>query len=142
MSVEILLSRLSKVRKTGSGQWLACCPAHADRTPSLAIRETDDGLVLLHCFGGCDVESVLDSVGMKFDDLYPEKSPGHRRPLSRPFAASDVLRLIGKESLIVAATAKTLTQRALSPAETDRVMQSAMLIQGALSASGVEVRWS
>lgn len=142
MSVEKLLDRLSKVKKTGPGQWVACCPSHDDRTPSLAIRETDEGLVLLHCFGGCEVESVLGAVGMSFDELYPEKSPGNKRRLARPWSSADVLRLIGKESLIVAATAKTLTQRALSQAEIDRVMQSAMLIQGALSASGVEVRWS
>ena len=45
MSVEKLLDRLSKVKKTGPGQWVACCPSHDDRTPSLAIRETDEGLV-------------------------------------------------------------------------------------------------
>jgi len=51
--IEQLLSSLLKVRKVGIGRWIACCPAHNDSKPSLAIRETDDGRVLLHCFAGC-----------------------------------------------------------------------------------------
>ena len=136
MSANELISRLHKVRRTGNGTWMAICPAHADRSPSLSIRETEDGRVLLHCHGGCDVESVLDSVGLMFDDLFPE-SHEHRKSESRPFPASDVLRLIAKEALIVAATAKTLTKRRLTEKETDRAIESASLIQGALTASGI-----
>jgi hypothetical protein len=142
MSVEILLSRLAKVRKTGADSWVACCPAHADRSPSLAIRETPDGTVLLHCFAGCEVEAILEAVGISFDELFPGKLEHRGKPLTRPFHAADVLRLIGKESLIVAATAKTLSQRSLSERERKRVLESAMLIQGALTASGIEVKWS
>jgi DNA primase len=58
MSVETLLSQLDKVRKTGTGTWTACCPAHAAKSPSLAIRELADSTVLLHCFAGCGVEST------------------------------------------------------------------------------------
>ena len=138
MSATELISRLQKVRRTGKGTWTACCPAHQDKSPSLSIRETDDGRVLLHCFGGCDVESVLDSVGLAFDDLFPA-SHENRKSESRPFPASDVLRLIAKEALIVAATAKTLTKRRLTENEVDRAIESASLIQGALTASGVTV---
>jgi hypothetical protein len=143
MSADTLLSRLEAVKQTGPGRWIARCPAHADKTPSLAIRELDDGRVLLHDFGGCSVESILDACDLTFDDLFPPRSLEHRgKPERRPFPALDVLRLIGKESLIVAASAKTLTQRALSGAEQSRVLESAMLIQGALNAAGIEVRWS
>lgn len=41
-------------RPTGEGQWLARCPAHADRTPSLAIRDGEGGRVLVRCWAGCD----------------------------------------------------------------------------------------
>lgn len=136
MSASELISRLKKVRRTGNGTWNACCPAHADKSPSLSVRETEDGRVLVHCFGGCDVESVLDAVGLTFDDLFPETHE-NRKSESRPFPASDVLRLIAKESLIVAATAKTLTKRKLTEKEVDRAIESASLIQGALTASGI-----
>ena len=38
-----LLDRLPGVRKTGPGRWIAPCPAHEDRRPSLSIRELEDG---------------------------------------------------------------------------------------------------
>jgi DNA primase len=65
MNIEILLSRLSKVSKVRPRRWLACCPAHAEKTPSLAITELSDGTVLLHCFSGCNEEQVLDALGIK-----------------------------------------------------------------------------
>lgn len=49
------LARLDGVRETARGSWVARCPAHEDRKPSLAIRELNDGTVLVHCFAGCDV---------------------------------------------------------------------------------------
>jgi DNA primase len=63
MNIEILLSRLSKVGKVHRS-YLACCPAHAEKTPSLAITELPDGTVSLHCFSGCNKEQVLDALGM------------------------------------------------------------------------------
>ncbi|MFM7698894.1 MAG: CHC2 zinc finger domain-containing protein, partial [Limnohabitans sp.] len=48
--IELVLSRLDKVRQRQVGQWSACCPSHKDTTPSLSVRETEDGAVLLHCF--------------------------------------------------------------------------------------------
>jgi DNA primase len=52
-------------RREGAG-WMARCPAHEDRSPSLAIRESD-GRVLVHCHAGCkqgDVIRVLRDRGI------------------------------------------------------------------------------
>ena len=65
MNIDNLLSRLHKVKKTGPDRWLACCPAHEDKTPSMAIRELGDGRILIHDFAGCSVEAILDAVGLK-----------------------------------------------------------------------------
>ena len=67
-----LLERLDKVRQIGD-RYIACCPAHDDKTPSLTIRETPTGTILAHCFGGCDIGSVLAAVGLTFSDLYPDE---------------------------------------------------------------------
>ncbi len=40
-------------RKAGGG-WMARCPAHADREPSLSIRDGDGNKVLVRCHAGCD----------------------------------------------------------------------------------------
>ena len=48
--IDLILSRLEKPKSGYKGQWLAICPAHKDKSPSLSIRETDQGAVLIHCF--------------------------------------------------------------------------------------------
>lgn len=58
-----------QARKSGAN-WLARCPAHQDRSPSLSIREGDDGRVLLHCFAGCPTESICSALGIKLSDLF------------------------------------------------------------------------
>jgi CHC2 zinc finger len=44
-------------RKSGNG-YVAKCPAHADKTPSLRISERYDK-ILVHCFAGCDQAAVI-----------------------------------------------------------------------------------
>ena len=101
MGAEIVLSRLSKVRGR-NGSWVACCPAHDDRSPSLSIREDGDR-VLVHCHAGCDVSSVLGAVGLDMTDLFPprpESGPQPRHQRVRLFA-SDVLRVLHTEAAVV-----------------------------------------
>lgn len=45
-------------RRSGAG-WIARCPAHDDRNPSLSIAEGKDGRLLLKCFRGCTFEEVI-----------------------------------------------------------------------------------
>lgn len=49
-------------RRIGTGKWQACCPAHDDKHPSLAIREAEDGTVLVHCRSGCDQRQVIEAL--------------------------------------------------------------------------------
>ena len=39
--------------------WMARCPAHDDSTPSLSIKETGDGKLLVHCHAGCEQTTVI-----------------------------------------------------------------------------------
>jgi putative DNA primase/helicase len=60
-----LIVKALGARRCGSC-WMARCPAHDDRNPSLSIREVD-GKVLLHCHAGCsqrDVIAALKSRGL------------------------------------------------------------------------------
>lgn len=70
MTVEIVLSLLEGVRRSGGG-WMARCPAHEDRSASLSIGAGSDGRVLVHCFAGCDTADVLAAIGLGFADLFP-----------------------------------------------------------------------
>lgn len=80
MTAETLLPLLNKVKETGNGQWFARCPAHDDRTPSLSIRELEDGRVLLHCFAGCPAANVVEAAGLNMSDLFPDEGRTTRTP--------------------------------------------------------------
>ena len=137
MTVTVLLNRLESVKGTGRGRWVARCPAHNDKRPSLAVRELDDGRVLVHCFAGCDVESVLAAVGLTFDSLFPARCIGDHKPERRPFPASDVLRAVAFEALLVAVAAANVSRgMALSDADRERLMVASSRIQAAVRESG------
>jgi len=72
-AAEKVLARLDRIREVKLGDWYACCPAHDDKTPSLHITERENGIVLLHCFAGCSAQAVLDAVGLRWGDLYPDR---------------------------------------------------------------------
>lgn len=72
MSAEVLLSRLEKVKSRGEHKWMACCPAHEDRDPSLAIAELSDGRVLVKCFAGCGAAEIMSAVRLSMTDLMPK----------------------------------------------------------------------
>ena len=140
MSAETLLSRLDKVRRTGPGRWVACCPAHEDRRASLAVRELDDR-VLAHCFAGCAVHEVVHAVGLSLSDLFPEKRSDEAHAIKgerRPFPAADVLRCIAFEALVVlTAGAALLAGQPFSDADRARLVQAVGRIQAALDAGGL-----
>lgn len=71
--LEVLLARLSGVKKR-SGGYMACCPAHEDRSASLSISQAADGTILMKCFAGCPTKEVLASIGLNFSNLYPNGS--------------------------------------------------------------------
>ena len=81
---EKFLPHLDKLRKAGAGRWSARCCAHDDNGPSLAIRELDDGRLLLHCFAGCTVEDIVTAAGLAMEDLFPERAAGGHAAPMRP----------------------------------------------------------
>ena len=120
MPAAALLSRLERVRQTGPGRWVECCPAHdSESKSSLTISELPDGRVLVHDFGGCAVKDVIGAVGMDFADLFPERidtaaeAKGDRRYRSResrPWASPDVLAAVADEALFAAIAASEMAE--------------------------------
>jgi len=64
-------------RRVRLGRWVAKCPSHQDSSPSLSIREAQDGRVLVYCFAGCRVAAILAALGLGSRDLFagPPASP-------------------------------------------------------------------
>lgn len=77
--IELLLSRLQGVKKIkGSDKWVALCPAHNDKTPSLSIRQLEDSRILINCWSGCGAINVLESIDMTFQHLMPDDAISYR----------------------------------------------------------------
>lgn len=108
MKLDTLLSRLKKVRKNGK-DYIACCPAHQDKSPSLTIAEKEDGRVLIHCFAGCSADEVVGAIGLELSDLMPETPLYHRkRPDRVPFNPYDVLAAVRDDLTVCLVLAKDM----------------------------------
>ncbi len=72
-----LEARARKIVEALGGTWsrsrgMCCCPAHADRTPSLSIT-LGKRAILVHCFAGCGNEAVIAGMaklGVRISDLF------------------------------------------------------------------------
>lgn len=136
MSADTLLSRLDRVKRTGPDKWVARCPAHEDRGPSLAVRELDDGRTLVHCFAGCSVHEVVEAVGMNLSDLFPPRALANgRKPERRPFTSDDALRCLDFEATLVQLVAGDMLQRKpMDAASYDRLAVAVDRINAAMGA--------
>ncbi|MCD8088678.1 MAG: AAA family ATPase [Oscillospiraceae bacterium] len=77
MNLQNLLSHLEGVRGSG-GQYIAKCPAHDDQHQSLSVGEGKDGRLLVRCHAGCSATSVMEALGLKTADLFPEEETASR----------------------------------------------------------------
>ncbi len=124
--LNLFLSRLDGVKTNGSFKWLARCPAHNDRSPSLAIKLVDDR-ILIHCFAGCSVHAVLDAVGLDMADLFPDRiaNPGASKSKAQRFSPYELFPLLIQEALILAlAFDAVVSGDALADTDRQRAVQA------------------
>lgn len=69
--LNLLLSRLQGAKQHGE-RFMARCPAHEDKSPSLSLSRAQDGRALVYCYAGCQTRDVLAAVGLKMRLLFPE----------------------------------------------------------------------
>jgi len=133
--IENILNRLTKV-KGRNGAYTACCPAHGDKSPSLAIRELDDGRILMKCFADCSVQDIMGSIGMEIGDLFPDTKKD-LPPVKRKYYATDLLRVIEFEAWVVSVAAHTMsTGKKLSETDRDRMKVATARIMEAVKYVG------
>lgn len=68
MTLTEILPLLDHPRKSGKG-WLARCPAHGDRSPSLSLREGEKA-ILLKCWSGCSRKEICSALAIKERNLF------------------------------------------------------------------------
>ncbi|SFF19639.1 phage/plasmid primase, P4 family [Nitrosomonas sp. Nm166] len=129
-NLDRLLNQLHKVKQTGRDQYIAICPSHADKHPSLAIRQPDDSKILIKCFAGCSAHEIVSAVGLSLSDLFPKEST-YSSPIKNPFPAASVLRCIQTEALIVVTAACNIANGVtLSNEDLQRLVLAASRIGG------------
>ncbi|UYG08382.1 hypothetical protein [Halomonas sp. M4R1S46] len=131
------------MKTNGPERWLACCPAHDDRSPSLAIRETEDGTILVKCFTGCPTADVLAAVGMEMYELFPRRDNDAFRASKRPgerWVPRDVLAAIAREALVVMLAAEAVhAGRPLERVDLARLAKASGRLRGAAEEVGCHV---
>lgn len=81
MTIEEFLSRLEGVKEEHPGQYSAKCPAHDDKKASLSVGKGRDNKIVMKCHAGCTVPEILDAMGLKETDLFPDsQKPTQERP--------------------------------------------------------------
>ena len=133
-----IITRLDGVKNTGQDRWIAKCPAHDDKSPSLAIREVDDR-ILLHDFAGCSTYEIVSAMGLELSDLFPEKINTGNKRYSKPFPAADILRCLTSEITFLVICASDLANgEKLEQEDKDRLLISASRFRSALTAGGLQ----
>lgn len=126
------------IRNTRKG-FSARCPAHEDRTASLAVSEGENGTVI-HCFAGCQTDDVLGALGLTFSDLYPPRDRASLTPAERSQARAAVieagwaaaLKTLAQDVLLLQAAAGMLAQGLpLPPSDLTALSAAAIRIDNA-----------
>jgi hypothetical protein len=135
-----VLNRAAGLKQTAPGRWIARCPAHEDRSPSLSIRELEtDGRLLLHCFSGCETGDVLAALGLSFADLFDKPLSPHLAPIRGRFDAFQLLTTAQHELLVAVLIAEDCASTGLLDQEQrDRLSLAARRLTSAVAAVGDE----
>ncbi len=119
-------------------------PHHDDKHPSMTVSETDDGRVLLHCFGGCSFEQMVSGLGLEPIDLIPEqlrhtRTDGNRSPHKGPrFSAWQALQALAVDVIVVALCAAQIRRNGwLNDTDLDALIEAEARIQHTIQAGGL-----
>lgn len=122
-----LEDRARKIVDALGGTWsrkggMCCCPAHADRTPSLSIT-IGQRAILFHCFAGCSNEEVLRGIakaGIKAADLFDGSGEPIVAQPREDTPSRNALRLWREASVLKGSlAAEYLASRAISATSSD-----------------------
>lgn len=75
VTIDALRLAGKRVESRGGNHYMAQCPAHPDRTPSLSVSRGNDGQVLLNCFAGCATGEILLELGIPSAAMFTDYDP-------------------------------------------------------------------
>lgn len=139
MSCEELLSKLEGVIERGPNSWIATCPAHDDDSPSLNIREVENGRILIHCFAGCGAIEILEALNLPFAALFPDgNNHTHSIPAAKRLIPRDVIAALAYECIVVMVAACAVASgHILTSYDTERLRLAAERLHAAVREVGL-----
>ncbi len=72
MEIGNILNKLQKVKVLADKSYMASCPSHPDKIPSLHISQKGDN-ILIKCQAGCKTEDIVKELGLEMADLFTDK---------------------------------------------------------------------
>jgi hypothetical protein len=92
-SASDILTHLQKVKRLGDGRYIALCPCHNDRNPSLGVTLKPDGKWLIRCFScGAKGIDVCNTLGIDPISLYPSNNnPRYEKQKRSGFSALQLM---------------------------------------------------
>ncbi|MCW5600150.1 CHC2 zinc finger domain-containing protein [Nitrosomonas sp.] len=107
-----ILSCLQKVKRIGEGRFIALCPCHEDKHPSLAITFKPDGITLIHCFGcGASGLNVCKTLGIDPSVLFPPSdNHSYEKQAKHHFDAWHVLPALAFDAAVLLIAARRLNE--------------------------------
>ena len=123
MLIQEVLNHFDNVRESGANQHSCRCPAHEDSSNSLGIKQGDGDRILLNCFAGCDVKSILESVNLKWSDIMPDNKLYQVE--KQGFNPYSVLKMLRDEVLIIGLSSVDIRAgKKLSDKDHDRLLKA------------------
>ena len=118
MNADRILDRLDKVRRIKPDSWVACCPAHADTSPSLAIADKGDRL-LVHYYAGCSIDEIRAAMGLEANEFFADgKAP---RPIAPGVSRRELDRALCIELAVsYVVSCDRAKGKQISPADAER----------------------
>lgn len=71
ITIEGIAGRLDHAKRLSDGRWIARCPAHDDRMPSLSLADVGTK-ILIRCHAGCETGDILAAIGLRWADLFAD----------------------------------------------------------------------
>ena len=96
----------------------------------MGVKQGDGDRVLLNCFAGCDVKSILEAANLKWSDILPDNKLYQAE--KHGFNPFSVLKMIRDEVLIIGLASVDLRNgKQLSDKEHDRLLKAVGNVRGA-----------
>lgn len=96
-NIDEFLALLKNVKRSGTGKWMACCPAHNDGQhkgeQSLSVGQKEYK-ILIKCFAGCQTPDIVKTLGLTMSDLFigeKKEPPGRRARGNRRKSSRSIL---------------------------------------------------